>query len=798
MNGRTPPRRGHRIAFLVSAALIAPTALVTGHVGSSAATAADSPQSDTMLTAEPLPTWQTDGAVYAVETVGDVVYVGGNFSAVRPPGAAPGSQEVSRKNMAAFDAATGELLPFQHTFSSPEYPVPSSGPYDRTCSPGDDPDTYTCDTVYEIRVSRDGSQLFVGGDFQAVDGKTRSGLASFATGSGGLTRFHVNRVYGRVRALVPGPHRLYFGGSFHKVAGKKRKRLAAVSIRKGRLTRWRPRTDGTVLTMEMSPDDTRVIIGGDFDRVNGHRHRGLMGVNPRTGHNVRWVSHPLPGHAGRHRSYATDLAVDKRTLYVASNGEKTFDGRIAMNPRNGRIKWKDRCQGATWAVERAGSLLYSGSHAHDCATTPGGFPEVVSGVTDPADIHWHRFLAQTAHGRKTEIQHWFPTTNGGIVGSLGPRDMSYAASAGVLWAVGEFTTVNHEPQQGLTRFGLAGSDQAESAAPERPDSPSVVSIAPGEVRVSWEATFDADNADLTYTLYRGTNDVQTTTPIHTVTVSSDHDAHRPMMSFVDTGLEPGSVASYQVRATDPSGADSGKSWLVPVTVATEDDAYRQGVLADGASLFWTLDEHFERFVGTLVAAGGPARATSQGIGWRAPGAIATSPDSTSVEMDGEHSLIRGRERSAAPQEFTAELWFRGSDPGKLFGFGNRNTRTSKTVGRHVYVDTGGHLVFGVRSHGRRTLRSAQRYDDGAWHQVVASLGPRGMELYVDGGLVARDASVTSAKRYRGYWQLGGDSLEGWPQAPTPTGFAGRLDEFSVYPTQLSGAKVAGHYSVATG
>ena len=46
-------------------------------------------------TAQPLPTWQTNGVVYAVEHVNGVVYAGGNFTSVRPPGAAPGTGEVA-------------------------------------------------------------------------------------------------------------------------------------------------------------------------------------------------------------------------------------------------------------------------------------------------------------------------------------------------------------------------------------------------------------------------------------------------------------------------------------------------------------------------------------------------------------------------------------------------------------------------------------------------------------------------------------------------------------------------------
>ncbi len=133
-----------------------------------------SPESDSLLTAEPMPTWQTNGAVYAVAVVGNVAYVGGNFTAVRPPGAAPGTGEVARKNLAAFDATTGALLPFSHSFWSRDYAIPANGVYDKTCSKGVAPNTYTCDTVYEIRPSADGSQIFVGGDFEKIDDKFRT------------------------------------------------------------------------------------------------------------------------------------------------------------------------------------------------------------------------------------------------------------------------------------------------------------------------------------------------------------------------------------------------------------------------------------------------------------------------------------------------------------------------------------------------------------------------------------------------------------------------------------------------
>src|SRR5919199_5648914 len=60
----------------------------------------------------PSASWQTNGTVLALAYANGAVYVGGNFTSVRPPGAPAGTGEVPRNHLAAFDAATGELLPF--------------------------------------------------------------------------------------------------------------------------------------------------------------------------------------------------------------------------------------------------------------------------------------------------------------------------------------------------------------------------------------------------------------------------------------------------------------------------------------------------------------------------------------------------------------------------------------------------------------------------------------------------------------------------------------------------------------
>src|SRR5690606_34624558 len=111
--------------------------------------------------------------------------------------------------------------------------------------------------------------------------------------------------------------------------------------------------------------------------------------------------------------------------------------------------------------------------------------------------------------------------------------------------------------------------------------------------------------------------------------------------------------------------------------------------------------------------------------------------------------------------------------------------TSGSYDRHLYMQNNGRLTFGVYPGGVRTVSSTASYNDGDWHHVVASLDADGMQLFVDGVLVAQDPSVTDAQSYNGYWRVGGDNLGGWPDGPRSFEFNGSVDEFAVYPSALT-------------
>ena len=252
----------------------------------------------------------------------------------------------------------------------------------------------------------------------------------------------------------------------------------------------------------------------------------------------------------------------------------------------------------------------------------------------------------------------------------------------------------------------------------------------------------------------------------------------PPLGFTDTGLTPGATYTYQVTASDPFGNTAvGATASITASSATALSTYATDVLQDGASGYWRLGEtsgstvydwagHNDLHAGTGIAGG-------------AAGAISgdANPASTfSGASNGSGSAIESRP-DGRPATLSVEAWFKTTSTagGKIVGFGDQNTGPSFTYDRHIYMDTSGHVYFGVQSSGQQSVRSPATYNDGKWHQAVGTLGANGLILYVDGKQVSSNSSVKSAANYQGYWHIGGDSS--WSGAPY---FTGTIDDVSIF------------------
>lgn len=505
MRLRRNTKRGATTAS--AAALLAAASLITA---SASAAAGD----EKTLTADPLATWQTDGIVWSIEYAGGVVYVGGTFDKVRPPGAEPGRREVARKNFAAFDATTGALLPCAQSFSG-------GG-----------------NTVRALKASPNGEVLYVGGSFDKAGKTGVSSAVALNRADCSLRKEFRPDVSSYVRAIEVMGDSVYLGGDFTLVNGQDRERIAALTPR-GRLLPFKAEIDAPVRALLAAPKFGKLLVGGDFYMLNDELEKSLVAMHPVTGKTVNSYADWLPP-----RSSVKALAHDETNFYVAAEGRGTgiFDGRIAGSLGNGKIVWKDTCLGATQAVAVHNGVLYSGSHAHNCRDTPGGFPEF---------NQRQHFLAQSVRDR--HILHWFPDTDGGTGEGNGPRVLKMAG--GVLWAGGEFTEVNGKRQQSLTRF-TAGPDRG---APE--ELPELKASVPstGRVTLTWRAAWDRDDAELRYLIYR--DGLLVASPTQR---SAEWD--RPTMTYTDS-VAPGSRHRYRIAVTDGKNTSLRSKALVVTAVA---------------------------------------------------------------------------------------------------------------------------------------------------------------------------------------------------------------------------------------
>lgn len=756
MSGPGRLRRGRGGAF-AAALLLTGGALTASAVTAPPAGALTEPVG---FTADHLPTYQTNGIVWSLAEANGVVYAGGTFSNVRPAGSPSGGNTTSAVNFAAFDAATGAPTGCSLSFTR------SSGTA----------------TVRALAVSPDKSTLYAGGYFNAVNGTPANGLVAVNTATCTLRSGFTPSFGATVRALdVASDGTVYAGGDFQTVNGQTRRFFGAVTPG-GALTGWNPGADDPGRTLRITPDGRSVLIGGDFFTVGGSDSHALAVTDVATGALTRAYTNNFIPSSAVIKDIVTDSASGGWYAGGEGAGGASFDGRLAMDLTTFDQRWRDTCQGATQALRVYRGVLYAGSHVHDCSTM-GGFPNQVrkhltaQSVDDPAMLGW------------------LPDTNDGIGEPVGPRALTVSSRGGhdYLWVGGEFTTVNGVAQQALTRF----ADSPDTGAPAAP----VVSLSSpraGQVRVSWRSSLDLDDSLLTYRVYRDGG----ATPVYTTTGSSLFFS-RPQLTFTDTDVVPGRGYSYRVTASDGTNT-SALSANTSVTAAGSASPYAARVLADGAQLYWRYDEAGGAFAAD-ASDGQDGGVYANAPGHRSTPAAVAGSAALALNGSDEYVYSDRLHHYTSPTPYSIETWFRTDTVrgGRIVGYGNNigtaQGHTSGISDKLLYLTDNGRLAFGVQvgsTSGRPTITSAASYNDNVWHHAVATQGPSGMRLYVDGVAVGSN-STAGNRSYNGYWRVGGDAMTaGWPNRPTSTYFAGQVDETAVYPSALSTAQVAAHHDLA--
>lgn len=185
----------------------------------------------------------TNGVVRSLVGDGGALYVGGSFTTL---GGA------SRSRLAKLDLVTGARLPWSASVTS---------------------------HVYALAVS--GDRVYVGGAFGTANGVARSRLAAFDAASGALRADFAPAADATVHAIAvaPGGDRVYVGGNFRAIGGVSRSYLAALGADGALLPTTFQHLSASILDLDVAPDGATVFAaqGGygnqatAYDATTGRR-----------------------------------------------------------------------------------------------------------------------------------------------------------------------------------------------------------------------------------------------------------------------------------------------------------------------------------------------------------------------------------------------------------------------------------------------------------------------------------------------------------------------------------------------
>ena len=365
------------------------------------------PAQAALVAAKPAPTYQTNGRVSAILFLNGTVYLGGKFTSVRPAGDPVGTGEVARDHLAAFDASTGALRPWNPSASGAVFALAASG-----------------------------NTIYVGGSFAKLGTSTRSRIGAVDATTGAVLSGFKPKLDAAVNSLAVGGGVVYAGGAFTTANGVARASLAAFDASTGALSAtWAPSAGGnssttpTVTSVRLAPGGGLVYVGGGFTTIDGASQSHIAALSAATGAPSASFIHHLP-------YGVVDLAVDSTGVFVAGAGG---GGNFAnLNPTTGSIAWQGGTDGNVQAIAVLDGEVYVGGHYINYCGPQGGQH------TCTTPIKRLKLLAvDEATGALTS---WNPHANSAL------GIFALAGSGTSLAAGGDFTKIGGVAQQGFARF----------------------------------------------------------------------------------------------------------------------------------------------------------------------------------------------------------------------------------------------------------------------------------------------------------------------------------------------------------
>jgi hypothetical protein len=346
----------------------------------------------------PAPALSANGNVSVFLASGNTLYIGGGFTSIGG---------VARANLAAVDATTGNVLPFQ------------------------------ADTNGQVRsLLLDGTSLYVGGGFGAITGFARPGLGRVDAVTGAVDSFRVDVVGGGVMSLLKVGGTLYLGGFFTHALGQPRVSAAAITIATAALLPWNPGLAGGVNALGLASTGEIFVVGG-FTHIAAVPRQGVAAMD--------FVNNELLPFTITVNGNVRGITAVGNTLYLAGqftivNGQ-TRNGFAAVDRLSGALlPWNPNATGNINNVNGGRSIVVVGDTAY-----LGGYFTSAGGAARTGFAQ----VDATTGGVSNVVAN---TTGGGI--------NRFVLSGQTLYAAGTFTGIAAQARQYLAAFDLGAATPA--------------------------------------------------------------------------------------------------------------------------------------------------------------------------------------------------------------------------------------------------------------------------------------------------------------------------------------------------
>ena len=162
----------------------------------------------------------------------------------------------------------------------------------------------------------------------------------------------------------------------------------------------------------------------------------------------------------------------------------------------------------------------------------------------------------------------------------------------------------------------------------------------------------------------------------------------------------------------------------------------------------------------------------------------------SVQLSSINDIISTNNLKSNPRNISYSFWFKTSVVGSFIGFNNGQKVHGGNWDRVVMLDTSGFINYYIyQNNSEKLLIGNQNLKDNKWHHCVANLSNTGVQLYIDGQIVAQESTYNSPQAYDGYFRIGGLQSGGTISASSISSNTGIIDDVRIYNRVLTQSEI---------